>query len=120
MRGHVAAGRGDLTQWMTRCSDAYERAAGARLEPGSLNIVLDEPWVMGRPEVRLAAAEVGVGIGLVSCRLNDVDCWIIRTDRNNAGLGDHPLTVVEIVARVHLRTELGLEDGDEVTLHLGD
>jgi CTP-dependent riboflavin kinase len=120
MRGRVAAGRGDLAQWMTRYSDAYERAAGVRLEPGSLNVVLEKPWVMRDPEVRLEAAEVGVGMGLVSCRLNDWPCWIIRTDGNNAGVGDHPLTVVEIVAQVHLRTELRLEDGDEVTLHLGN
>ena len=105
---------------MTHYSTAYERAAGVRLEPGSLNVVLDEPWVMTHPEVRLEAAEVGVGVGLVSCRLDDCHCWIIRTDRNNAGLGDHPLTVVEVVAQVHLRTELGLEDGDEVTLRLCD
>lgn len=103
---------------MARYSDAYERAAGVRLEPGSLNVVLDEPWVMGDPEVRLEAAEVGVGVSLVSCRLNDYDCWLIRTDKNNAGLGDHPLTVVEVVAPVHLRTELRLEDGDEVALHV--
>ena len=118
MRGQVAAGRGDLAQWMIRYSDAYERAAGVRLEPGSLNVVLDEPWVMEHPEVRLEASEIGVGVGLVSCRLDDVDCWIVRTDRNNADGGDHPLTVGEVVAQVHLRTELHLHDGDEVTLEL--
>lgn len=107
-----------MAQWMTRYSDAYERAAGVRLEPGSLNVVLDEPWVMQHPDVRLEPPEVGVGIGLVSCRLNDWSCWVIRTDKNNAGLGDHPLTVVESVAQVHLRTELHLRDGDEVTVHL--
>ena len=105
---------------MTRYSDAYERAVGVRLEPGSLNVVLDQPWVMQHPHVRLEAAEVGVGIGLVSARLDGCDCWILRTDRNDAGLGDHPLTVVEVVAQAHLRTALGLEDGDEVVLHLGE
>ena len=103
---------------MVRYADAYERAAGVRLEPGSLNVVLDEPWVMRDPEVRLEAVEVGVGMGLVSCRLDDYACWIVRTDKSNAGLGDHPLTVVEVVAPVHLRTELRLEEGDEVCLHL--
>ena len=91
-----------------------------RLEPGSLNVVLHEPWVMREAEVRLEAAEVGVGIGLVPCRLNDFDCWIIRTDKNDSGSGDHPLTVVEIVASRHLRSELSLEDGDEVSIHLAD
>jgi CTP-dependent riboflavin kinase len=103
---------------MSRDAEAYERGVGVRLEPGSLNIVLDEPWVMGDPAVRLDVTEVGVGVGLVPCTLGDLACWVLRTDRNDAGIGDHPLTVVEVVATVHLRTELLLSDGDEVALHL--
>jgi CTP-dependent riboflavin kinase len=101
---------------MRRYSDSYERAIGVRLEPGSLNVLLDVPWVMREPQVRLEPSEAGVGIGLVSCRLNSVLCWVVRTDRNNAGVGGHPLTVVEVVSEVHLRSALDLQDGDEVTL----
>jgi CTP-dependent riboflavin kinase len=101
---------------MSRYAEAYEQAVGARLKPGSLNVVLDEPWVMHKPEIRLEAAQVGVGVGLVPCRLGDRSCWVLRTDRNNAGTGDHPLTVVEVVSTVHLRSALGLQDGDEVHL----
>lgn len=119
MRGRVASGQGDLAQWMRRYSNAYERAVGAELEPGSLNVVLDEPWVMYQPVARLEASEVGVGVGLVPCRLNDQPCWVVRTDRNNAGTGHHPLTVVEVVSTVHLRTAFGLDDGDEVRLEVG-
>lgn len=119
MRGRVASGQGDLAGWMRRYSSSYEQAVGVRLEPGSLNLVLDEPWVMHSPEARLEASEVGVGVGLVSCRLNEQPCWVFRTDRNNAGTGHHPLTVVEVVATVHLRSALGLQDGDEVRLEVG-
>ena len=118
MRGRVVSGQGDLARWMRRYSDAYEQAVGARLEPGSLNVVLDEPWVMHRHEVRLEAADAGVGVALVRCRLDDEPCWVVRTDKNNAGLGDHPLTVVEVVSTVHLRSVLGLHDGDEVRVEL--
>ncbi len=119
MRGRVTSGRGDLAQWMDRYGDAYERIAGAALVPGSLNLLLDEPWVMDSPDVRLEAGEVGVGMGFVRCRVNEADCLIVRTDKNNSGTGDHPRTVVEVVSTVHLRTALGLADGDEVVLTLG-
>lgn len=119
MRGRVASGQGDLAQWMRRYADAYEQAVGARLEPGSLNVVLDDPWVMQHPRVRLEAAEVGVGMGFVPCRLNEQPCWVARTDRNNAGTGHHPLNVLEVVSTVHLRTALGLRDDDEVWLEVG-
>ena len=44
---------------------------------------------------------------------------MIRTDRNNAGTGHHPRNVVEVVSTVHLRSALGLHDGDEVRLEVG-
>ena len=118
LRGRIASGRGDLAQWMSRYAPAYERAAGVRLVPGSLNVVLDHPWVMREPESRLEPDEVGVGVGFVACRLDGVPCFVVRTDRNNAGQGDHPLDVVEVVAAVHLRTHLALVDGDEVVVEL--
>ena len=118
-RARVVSGRGDLAEWMTRYAAAYERVAGAALVPGSLNLLLDGPWVMGPPDVRLEAAEAGVGMGFVRCRVDEVDCLLVRTDRNDAGTGDHPRTVVEVVSTVHLRTALGLADGDEVVLEIG-
>ncbi len=103
---------------MRRYADAYERAVGVQLEPGSLNVLLHEPWVLREPQARLEASEAGVGMAFVPCRLNGERCWAIRTDKNNAGMGDHPLTVVEVVSDVHLRTALDLQDGDEVVLEL--
>ncbi len=73
---------------------------------------------MHEPRARLEASEVGVGIAFVPCILNGEPCWLVRTDRNNAGTGHHPLTVVEVVSAVHLRTALNLQDGNEVTLDL--
>ena len=35
---------------------------GSALEPGSLNVVLDRPWVMRQPDVRLADSEVIFGL----------------------------------------------------------
>jgi CTP-dependent riboflavin kinase len=118
LRGRVSAGIGDLSGWMTRYSDAYERATGTALVPGSLNVILDQPWVMTDPAVRLEASEVGVGMGLMPCVVSGIACWVLRTDRNNRGEGDHDLNVLEIVSGAHLRTALGLQDGDGVTVEL--
>ena len=94
----------------------YRDAVGVELSPGSLNVVLDGPWTLERPHVRLLAAAVGVDLSLARCRIADVGCWIVRTDRNNLGAGDHPLDVIEIVSSVHLRTTLNLIDGDQVSV----
>ncbi len=118
LHGQVSAGIHDLSRWMTIHADAYQRATGAVLVPGSLNLVIDRPWIMTKPSVRLEASKVGVGIGLLPCVVGGIACWVFRTDRNNAGQGDHDLNVLEIVSSVHLRTVLGLHDGDEVKVEI--
>ncbi len=61
LRGRVSAGIQDLSRWMTIHADAYQRATGSVLVPGSLNVVIDRPWVMTEHSVRLEASDVGVG-----------------------------------------------------------
>ena len=114
LRGRVAGGIGNLARWMIQYADLYERKTGVRLYPGSLNVTLDHPWIVGDAAIRLEPPEYGVSMSIIPCEINGVGAFIVRTDKNNAGLGDHPPNVVEIVAPTHLRTTLGVSDGDEV------
>lgn len=114
LRGFVTSGTGDLAHWMTRYADVFERATGVDLYPGSLNVMLDEPWTVQDAPLRLEPPEYGVAMSIMPCTINGVAAFILRTDKNNAGSGDHPLTVVEVAAATHLRTTLGVDDGDEV------
>lgn len=97
---------------------AYRGATGVDLTAGSLNIVLDQPWIMTNPALQVNAVEVGVDLGLVPCVVSGIPCWILRTDNNNAGTGHHDLAVLEIVSAVHLRSALALSDGDEVSVEI--
>jgi riboflavin kinase, archaea type len=55
-------------------------------------------------------------MSIVPCTIAGIDAFILRTDKNNAGLGDHAPTVVEIAAPVRLRNALDLHDGDLVEI----
>lgn len=113
--GKVDSGAGDLAQWMRKYRQAYRDATGVELVPGSLNVVLDRPYRL--PEdgtVRLDPDQAGVGVTLVPCYIEGRRAFLFRTDRNEAGVGRHPRHIIEIVAELHLRDELGLEDGDRV------
>jgi riboflavin kinase, archaea type len=120
LHGYVASGKGDLTFWMERQRAAYERVTGEPLIPGSLNVVLEGRWVVETPPVRLEPPEVGVGMNIVPCEIEGIRAFVLRTDRNNSGTGDHPTTVLEIAASVHLRQALGLRDGDRVEVVIPD
>jgi riboflavin kinase, archaea type len=116
LRGRVTGGIGDLARWMTMHADLYEAKTGVRLYPGSLNVELDRPWHVGRQRVRLEPPEYGVGLSIVPCTIDRLEAFILRTDKNDRGEGDHPPTILEIVAAVRLRDALGLQDGDEVEI----
>lgn len=116
LRGTVATGIGDFGRWVTRYQAVYERHTGMVLYPGSLNVRLDEPWSLPAERVHIDGAEVGVGVNLVPCRVFDRAAFVMRTDANEAGTGDHPRTVVEIVSDVRLRDAYGLVDGAAVEI----
>jgi riboflavin kinase, archaea type len=120
LRGRVTSGIGGHGHWMNLYADLYEAKTGARLYPGSLNIVLNQPWHVGAQRVRLEPPEYAVGMSIVPCTINGVDAFILRTDKNDCGEGDHQPNVVEIAAPVRLRDALDLADGDEVEIEVDE
>jgi len=65
---------------MTLYAPTYRRATGLDLYPGSLNVLLDEPWALPGERLRLAPTETGVGVNLVPCRFRGRRAFIFRTD----------------------------------------
>lgn len=90
------------------------------LFPGSLNLELPEPYRLPPYPLRLEAHEYGgrVSVSIVPCRLLGRRAFILRTDRNEQGTGDHPRTIIEIATDVKLRDAHGLRDGDVVEIEL--
>lgn len=114
-------GAGDLSHWMREYREVYREATGTDLVPGSLNVELPTEWQLPMsPRVRLERSQVGVGMTLVPCRIEGYPAFVARTDSNEAGVGRHPRTIIEIVAGVGLRRELGLRDGDSVEVVVPD
>jgi len=120
LRGRVTGGVGSLAHWMTVHADLYEARTGVRLYPGSLNVVLDYSWHVACQRLRLEPAEVGVGLSIVPCTIEHLDAFILRTDKNDRGEGDHPPNIVEIASAVRLRDALALQDGDEVQIIIAE
>jgi riboflavin kinase len=120
LRGRVTGGIGDLARWMTVHADLYEAKIGVWLYPGSLNLELDRPRHVGIERIRLEPPEYGVGLSIVPCTIDRVDAFIVRTDKNDRGEGDHPPPILEVAAAVRQRDALGLENGDEVEVVIAD
>jgi CTP-dependent riboflavin kinase len=117
--GRVATGSGDLQRWMTLHAEAYAAAVGVPLYPGSLNLVLNEPWALPPQRIRVSAEEVGRLVYLVPCSVGARPCFIFRTDMAEQAGGDEH-RVLEILSDVRLRDELGLDDGDTIEVSIDD
>jgi CTP-dependent riboflavin kinase len=59
-------------------------------------------------------------MSIVPCTINGLNAFILRTDKNDRGEGDHSPNIVEVAAAVRLRDALGLDDGDEVEIVVAD
>ena len=93
---------------------------GLELYPGTLNLQLEQPYVLPDTALRLENEEYGgtVSMSLQPCHVFGRPAFLLRTDRNAAGDGPHPLTIIEVATDVRLREAYGLADGDWVEVEI--
>jgi riboflavin kinase, archaea type len=120
--GRVVSGLRSFSYWIEKLSDHYTRKTGMLLFPGTLNVELEEPYDLPRNVIRLEGEEYGshVSVSIVPCNFQGLPAFILRTDANDNGRGDHPRTIVEIATNVKLRDRFDLRDGDMVTFEVDD
>lgn len=114
LRGKVVSGFGNFSFWIEKLREIYKQKTNMTLFPGTLNIRLAEPYDLPSDVIRLEKEEYGgtVSVSLLPCTIFDREAFIIRTDKNASGYGDHPKTIIEIAADVKLRDTYNLSDGD--------
>lgn len=120
LRGQVVSGVGNFSYWIEKLQDHYLRKTGMRLYPGTLNVLLKEPYSLPKQVIRLEGSEYGgsVSVNMVPCRIGGRLAFLLRTDANEEGRGHHPKTIVEIATDVRLRDVLRLKDGDMVEIEI--
>jgi riboflavin kinase, archaea type len=120
LRGRVVSGQGNFSYWIEKLSEHYFRKTGMHLYPGTLNLLLDEEWSVPEGCLRLEASEYSglVSVNLVPCRVFGRAAFVLRTDLNESGHGQHPKNLIEIATDVRLRDAYGLKDGDVVEVEI--
>ena len=123
LKGKVKSGKGHFSWVLKNINgiwDLYNKKSGLSLYPGTLNIELDEEFSIPPNSKRIEACEYNgtVSASFYPCMIEKFNGIIIRTDKNEAGTGDHARSVIEIAAEIKLRDVLNLSDGDEITVHI--
>lgn len=114
LRGKVVSGVGNFAYWIGRLQEHYARKTGMVLYPGTLNLRLDSEYCLPAKVIRLEGSEYGgrVSVNIVPCIIRGRKAFLLRTDANEKGEGDHPRTIIEIASDVRLRDFYQLQDGD--------
>jgi riboflavin kinase len=120
LRGKVVSGVGSFAFWIGQLQDHYERKTGMVLYPGTLNLKLDSDYSLPKKVIRLEASEYGgrVSVSIVPCSIRGTKTFLLRTDANENGTGDHPKTIIEIATDVRLRDLFQLQDGDDLEVNI--
>lgn len=106
--GHVISGRGMAASHIRDNADEMRRIIGADLIEGSLNVVFRRPLML----LNENAIKSSNGSRLLwAASLNGIPVWLYRWRHA-------PLHIVECLSPVHLRTILGLCDGDKVRVEV--
>jgi len=114
LRGKVVSGIGNFSYWIEKLHDFYQQKTGLDLFPGTLNVQLETPYTLPVQPMRLE------GHDLVPCSIFGRSAFILRTDANEQGRGDHPKTIVEVATDIKLRDAFHLKDGDVVEIEVVD
>ena len=120
LKGKVKSGMNNLSYWMERLETYYTEKTGIKLFPGSLNIELEEDFILPSEVIRLEKEEYGgtVSLSILPCKIFGRKAFIIRTDKNATGKGDHPLNIIEVATDVKLRDYYNLKDDDIVEVEI--
>jgi riboflavin kinase len=116
LKGTVVSGIGNFSFWLQKLESHYAQKTGMHFFPGTLNLRLEQPYSLPTDVIRLEKEEYGgtVSVSMVRCTVFGRPAFLLRTDANEAGRGDHPKTIIEIATDIKLREAYGLQDGDEV------
>lgn len=126
--GHVQAGEGNASTWLSKFNSAYSRKVGVPVFPGSLNVALAAAFDWFDPEIVRRTivfdrAEYGGerDILLVPCLLPTLAnerAWLWTT---TTAARDRPDPwVVELIAARNLRETYGLTNGSKVEIQVVD
>jgi len=104
LEGHVVRGVEDFRRRITEYPEAFERATGEKLFPGTLNIKVRKP-VRIREHFRipgLAINEPGQDLLFEVCRINGIWAYRIRPWNPKTGSGGHGDDTLEIACSQEL------------------
>ena len=119
LRGIVSSGLGTAKMWVGKIEKVFEKKTGLKVFHGTLNIRLDEDYIV-EPDWIIEPKRYGgtQNVLVKKCRILDKEAYIVRAEKNQIGQGDHDLKVVEIISDINFRKKYNLKDGEIISIEV--
>lgn len=120
-KGKVKSGYGNASFWVGKINEVFEKKYGIKLFLGTLNVQLENEYILNNKE-EIKASEYGGNFNVLvkKCEIFGHKAYILRTEKNNTKNGDHPLNIIEIVSDIYIREANNLKDEDIVEVLIKD
>ena len=120
--GKVKSGLGNASYWMKKAEEAFENKLGVKLFNGTLNVKLAKDYILEGNILVLHKEEYGGSqeVFIKECEVLGHKSYIVRTEKNSAAGGDHPLDLIEIISDVNFRGKYNLKDGDSIEVYINN
>ena len=117
LKGKVASGLGTAKIWVSKIEDIFKQKTGMKVYHGTLNIKLEEDYII-EPDWIIKPEEFGgtQNVLVKKCKINGHEAYIVRAEKNQTGQGDHDLKIIEIISNINLRQTYNLHDQDNIII----
>lgn len=119
LHGEVTQGIGVAKMWVSKIEKAFEKKTGMKAYHGTLNVCLDEKYTV-IPDLIINPDEYGgtQRVLVKKCKVLGHEAYIVRAEKNQKGLGEHNLQIVEIVSDICFREKYNLKDGEKIIIQI--
>ncbi len=117
LQGKVTTGIGTAKMWVGKIEKAFEERTNIKLYNGTLNIKLEDDYII-EPDWIIKPEEFGgtQNVLVKKCKIMENIAYIVRAEKNQKGTGDHNLKIIEIVSDINFRKTYNLEDNQNIII----
>ena len=118
LKGRVKSGLGEASFWMKKAEEAFEKKLGKKMFHGTLNIELENKFILEGNTVVLKANQYGgtQDVYIKECKVLGHKSYIVRTEHNSKENGTHPLNLIEVISDINFRETYNLKDNDVIEI----
>lgn len=119
LKGKVTTGIGTAKMWVGKIEKIFEEKTNIKLFHGTLNIKLEEEYVIN-PDWIIKPEEFGgtQNVLIKKCKIKDNIAYIVRAEKNQLGKGEHNLKIIEIVSNINFREKYNLKDEENIEIQI--